>query len=196
MSKHRNLDLIRDIRPKLRVNPAEYADTTFQALSEKIADDYNVIIKNCVLPTIKDRSGLKMRELRVMACLDFYDMPLTPAHVAAMLRYDPATVTRAVGCLVKAGMVSRTGNERDTRSVVLNLTEKGASLAALYAHRVKTTFNTLEMMIEKSLSPEEKTQFLTILYKISRRTSSMRRHSARLPDLNEERDPALLGFAQ
>ena len=185
MLMHKNEKLIDSIRPNLKVKPAEYANLTFQTLSEKIADDYEVIIKTCVVPSITSSSGLKMREIRVMACLGLYDIPLTPAHIAALLCYDPSTVTRAVSCLIEAGMVSRSENIHDTRSVILSLTEKGSSLAALYIQRVKTTFETLETMIGTSLSEEEKTQYLSILYKISNRAAHMRYYSKHLPRLSE-----------
>lgn len=196
--------LVRDIRPKLKINPESYADTTFQALSEKIADDYEAIIKACIMPSIGDTHSLKLRELRVMACLEFYDAALTPAHISAMLRYDPATVTRAVSRLEQAGMVTRKSNHMDTRSFLLSLTESGEALAKLYAKRVKTVFTTLETMIEKSMSDHEKTEYLTAIYKVSKRTEAMRACANILPPLRDEDDnedvntanPALLSVVQ
>ena len=122
-----------------------------------------------------------------------FDQQLAKArgNFANFYNLDPATVTRAATCLVKAGMVSRVKNIHDTRSVLLTLTEKGAPLAALYAQRIKTTYETLETMIGESLSEKERTQFLTILYKISKRTDDMRHYSKHLPDLNEYSDDAV-----
>ncbi|WP_034389220.1 MarR family winged helix-turn-helix transcriptional regulator [Hellea balneolensis] len=195
MSSHDTNKLIRDIRPKLKVNPESYADTTFQALSEKIADDYDAIIKTCVMPSIGETHGLKLRELRVMACLEFYDAPLTPAHIAAMLRYDPATVTRAVAKLEKANMVIKKENLTDTRSFFLVLTETGEALAQLYARRVKTVFMTLESMIEKSMTAREKTEHLTAVYKVSKRTEAMRACADRLPPLRDEEEDDMISAA-
>jgi len=174
-------NLIKDIRPQLKVNPVEYADTTFQALSERIADDYNYIIKTCVMPHIGNTHGLKVRELRVMACIAFYDYSLTPAHVAAMIRYDPATVTRAAKRLADANMVIRENNEQDTRSIVLKLTEPGKALVSLYNQRIKSVFTALEGIMEKSLNEDEKTEFLTAVYKVSKRAEIMREYAAKLP---------------
>lgn len=188
MSNRNTNKLVRDIRPKLKVKPEVYADTTFQALSEKIADDYEAIIKTCIMPSIGDTHGLKLRELRVMACLNFYDAALTPAHIAAMLRYDPATVTRAVSRLEKADMLTKKDNHMDTRSFHLVLTKTGIELANLYTRRVKTVFTTLESMIEKSLSRQEKTEYLTAVYKISKRTEAMRAYADRLPPIRDDED--------
>lgn len=178
-------NLISDIRPRLKVSPAAYADTTFQALSEKVADDYDSIIKSCIVPSIGETHGLKIRELRVMACLEFYEDALTPAHVAAMLRYDPATVTRAVTRLIESNMITKESNLQDTRSVLLALTDNGHELAKLYAKRVKTVFLTLESMIDIPLSTQEKTEFLTVMYKISKRTEAMRTCADALPPIRD-----------
>lgn len=188
MSHSNTNKLIRDIRPKLKVSPETYADTTFQALSGKIADDYEAIIKTCIMPSIGETFGLKLRELRVMASVNFYDVALTPAHIAAMLRYDPATVTRAVSRLEKAGMLTKEANHMDTRSFHLVLTERGIDLANLYSRRVKTVFTTLESMIEKSLSKQEKMEYLTAIYKVSKRTEAMLAYADKLPPMRDEDD--------
>lgn len=195
MSKNSTDKLIRDIRPNLKTNPEAYADTTFQALSEKIADDYDFIIKTCVMPSIGETHELKHRELRVMACLAFYSADLTPAHIAAMLRYDPATVTRAVAKLEKANMVLKKVNKMDTRSFFLVLTETGEELSQLYTRRVKTVFMTLESMIEKSLSESEKRKYLTAIYKVSKRTEAMRAYSDRLPSFRDEEEDDMISAA-
>lgn len=188
MSQNTTDKLIRDIRPSLSANPESYADTTFQALSEKIADDYDFIIKTCVIPSIGETHGLKLREIRVLACLAFYSADLTSAHIAAMLRYDPATVTRAIAKLEKANMVVKKDNKNDTRSFFLALTETGKELSQLYTWRVKTVFMTLESMIEKSLSEREKRDYLTAIYKVSKRTEAMRACVDMLPPFREEED--------
>ena len=188
MPDTKNYHLIRSVRSRLKVDPALYADTTFQALSEKIADDYAAIIKNCVVPSLGDAKGLKIRELRILVCLEFYDVPLSPAHIAAMLRYDPATVTRAVKCLERAEMVRREKDRHDTRSILLHLTESGLKLAETYARRAKATFDALEKTIKNSLTQEEKMQYLNMMYKISKRTEVMRELSANLPELRNNQD--------
>ncbi|MDA8708721.1 MarR family transcriptional regulator [Hellea sp.] len=174
-------NLIKDIRPKLKVDPVEYADTTFQALSERISEDYSHVVKTCVMPHMGETHGLKARELRVMACIASYDYALTPAHIAAMIRYDPATVTRAAKRLAEANMVRREDNEKDTRSIVLSLTESGEALVARYNARIKIVFSSLEQMMSKSFSTEEKTDYLTAIYKVSKRAEIMREFAANLP---------------
>lgn len=161
-------------QPAPKVNPSEFADTTFQAFAEKISDDYTYILKNIVVPGLPGLGTLKLREVRILASLHFFEKPLTPAQISEMLRYDPATVTRAVHMLVGKGKLIRSDNLRDTRSVLLELTEDGRALAEAFKKRVLTVFATLEEELHIKLSDEEKTAFLNIMLKVSKRSRDMK----------------------
>ena len=161
-------------RPSLKVKPSEYADTTFQAYAEKIADDYDFILRKVVVPGLPNLGDLKLRELRILSSLDFFDSPLSPMQISELLRYDPATVTRAANNLVKRGMILKKNNRRDTRSILLVLTEKGQAMADNYSRRVRMAFKAMEKDMLHGLTDDEKTAFLNILVKVSRRSQTMR----------------------
>ena len=165
--------------PNLLVNPADYADTTFQAYAEKVEDDYTYILKRAVLPGLGDLEGLKLRELRVLASLDFYDASLTPVQVSDLLRYDPATVTRATDRLLSAGMMVRAENLQDTRSVLLVPTDKGKALAKKYRDRIQEVFSALEQDLDEQFSESEKLEYLNMIVKINKRSNAMRRWCVR-----------------
>lgn len=161
-------------QPAPKVTPSEFADTTFQAFAEKISDDYTYILKNVVIPGLPGLGTLKLREVRILATLFFFEKPLTPAQISEMLRYDPATVTRAVHMLVGKGKLIRSDNLRDTRSVLLELTDDGRALAEAFKDRVLVVFSTLEKELHVQLTEDEKTAFLNIMLKVSKRSKDMK----------------------
>lgn len=163
-----------------KVNPAAFADTTFQAFAEKISDDYTYILKTAVVPGLPGLGTLKLREVRILATLHFFEKALTPAQISDMLRYDPATVTRAVHMLVGKGKLTRSDNLRDTRSVLLELTPEGTALAEVFRKRLLVVFATLEEQIHVQLSEEEKTEFLHTMLKISKRSKDMKTICSRM----------------
>lgn len=163
----------------LNANPTDFADTTFLSYSEKTSDDIAFILKKAVIPHLPKIATLKLREIRILACLSFFTKPLTPAQVSGILCYDPATVTRAVHALVGEGMVTRRDNIRDTRSVLLHLTDDGRALADAFNNRVKYVFEQLESKIDYPLSSEVKAEYLKTLAKINGRSKAMRNLVAR-----------------
>lgn len=158
----------------LKYKPVKFVDTTFQNYAEKISTDYTDIIKARVLPQLDDLGDLKLRELRVLTSIHFFAIPITPAHISDILRYDPATVSRAIKRLEAAGKLIRQDNGRDKRSIQLKLTLAGKALAEDYTHIVETVFDNLESDLLYGLSDEEKTAFLNIVIKISRRAEAMK----------------------
>lgn len=160
--------------PGVKVNPTEFADTTFHAYSEKLSDDYTYILKKKVLPQVEGLGDVKLREMRVLSSIYFFDHPLTPIDVSEILRYDPATVSRAVNKLVAAGLMERSKNMHDTRSFYLHLTESGQKLGAEYAGKVREVFAELESQLLYGLTEQEKLDYLTIMVKLSKRSKTLR----------------------
>jgi len=155
-------------------DPAQFADTTFQNYAEKIASDYTDIIKALVLPKLTNLGTLKLRELRVLIAVHFFDIPITPAQVSDILRIDPATVSRAIKKLESESMLIREDNGKDLRSIRLKLTSAGARLAQAYVESIKSVFGELERGLLYGLSEDEKMTFLKVMMKISRRAEAMK----------------------
>jgi len=158
----------------LNFDPVEYADTTFQNYAEKISADYSEIIKYRVLPLLPQRGDLKLRELRVLTCILFFTIPITPAQIAEILRVDPATISRSVQKLEKANMLKREKNGRDARSIRLILTPEGRELTTEYTTTVGEVFKELESHLLYGFSDEEKTAFMTVMIKVNRRAEALR----------------------
>lgn len=161
-------------RPNLVANPTDFTDTTFHAYSEKIEDDYTYILKRAVVPGLGDIGILKLRELRVLVSLDFFDAPLTPVQVSELLRYDPATVTRASERLITEGHIVKADNIRDTRSILLIPTDSGKALAKAYRDQVQLVFSRLEQDLSVQFDDAEKLEYLNMIVKVSKRSGAMR----------------------
>lgn len=158
----------------LKYNPAQFADTTFLNYAEKIASDFTDIIKNRVIPEMDVDQNLKLRDLKVLASIHFFEIPISPAQIADILRIDPATVSRAVQKLEETELLNREENGRDKRSVRLKLTDKGIATARAYTEAIQSLFEELETGLLYGLSDEEKTGFMTVMVKISRRAEAMK----------------------
>lgn len=158
----------------LKYNPANFADTTFLNYAEKIVSDFSDIIKNRVIPKMEFSDNLKFRDYKVLASIHFFEMPISPAQIAEILRIDPATVSRAVQKLEETGLLNREENGRDKRSIRLKLTPTGIATARAYTAAIQKLFEELEKGLLYGLSDEEKTGFMTVMVKISRRAEAMK----------------------
>lgn len=168
-----NLNLISG-KPRLRYSPTDYPDIVIAAVSGRIESDYLYILKSVIAPELTKSNSLKLRELRLLASIGFYDRPVTVSYISEKLRFESATVSRASLLLEKEGFITRTDNPADSRSVILELTELGEQLATKYMETVSYLYNKLETAADTSLSNEEKLQFLNILVKINTRSTAMR----------------------
>ncbi len=71
--------------------------------------------------------GLSVAQLELLSCLA--DNPGTrPGQLARMLRLAPSSVATLVYGLRRAGLVSRTGGQRDRRTASLELTAEGTAV--------------------------------------------------------------------
>jgi DNA-binding MarR family transcriptional regulator len=86
------------------------------------------------------RHGLTLPRFHVLQHLD-HEPGISFARLSALMLTDRANVSRIVRGMEADGLVSRRVNERDRRSYLLQLTEKGADLYAQaeVAHREDIT---------------------------------------------------------
>lgn len=77
----------------------------------------------------RPQGGLPIGRLGVLAHL-YRSGPSTPGAIAAALHVQPQSLTRTLAALTRDGMVSRTRNEADGRSHVVELTERGFTAMA------------------------------------------------------------------
>ena len=118
------------VAPKYDITTVK--DGAFHIFSSQIAENYIQMLRKHVLPYLEHREGLRLRELRVLNCIFRYQSGLQASDIVAIMRYDPATVSRALKRLEDHEMVQKTASRDDARAMVLNLTDKGQALASEY----------------------------------------------------------------
>ena len=68
--------------------------------------------------------GITTEQWRVLTCIKSRG-PLRPTDLASMLDRSPNTMTMQVDRMVKAGLVRRTRDRKDRRTVFVSMTDKG-----------------------------------------------------------------------
>jgi len=68
--------------------------------------------------------GITTEQWRVLACIKSRG-PLRPSDIAWMLERSPNSISMLVDRMVKAGLVRRTRDRKDRRTVWVNMTDKG-----------------------------------------------------------------------
>ena len=72
--------------------------------------------------------GITTEQWRVLMCIQSRG-PLRPVDLAAMLERTPNTISMLVDRMVKAGLVRRTRDRKDRRTVFVSMTNKGKEAA-------------------------------------------------------------------
>lgn len=122
---------------------------TSNAVSGRIAQEY------------RTRFGLSVPEWRVMAVLGDSG-PLTQRELTTRTLMDKVAVNRACKVLEERQLATRTPNERDGRSHLLELTEKGAGVHS----EIMPLAVEMEKRVFATFSPEEMNQFRDLLAKV------------------------------
>jgi len=151
----------------------EVIDVAFQVYSSQISEDYLAIIRKYVLPGLDTPKVFGIRELRTINCVYRHENDMTASLIATVLRYDPATITRAVNRLKQDGLVRTLENKYDARSAIIKTTEAGDKLTEQYKRRHHAVLNQLSQMQDIHLSEHEVEMFLKISQKIAKRAARM-----------------------
>lgn len=104
----------------------------FQLLCRRISRDYLVFLKRHAVIKLTSDPIIKIRELRVIMCLEYFGKPTAPHKIAKLMRYDPATVTRALTILSRDGYVQSIDSSDDEREKPVWITDKGRIAADEY----------------------------------------------------------------
>ncbi|WP_347302017.1 MarR family winged helix-turn-helix transcriptional regulator [Croceibacterium sp. TMG7-5b_MA50] len=122
---------------------------TSNAVSGQIASEYKV------------RWSLSVPEWRVMAVLGDHG-PLTQRELTGMTLMDKVAVNRACKVLEERQLVTRSPNERDGRSHLLELTGAGREMHG----QIMPLAVNMTARIMNVLSPEEQAQFRALLERV------------------------------
>ena len=93
--------------------------------------------------------------------------PLPMNELSSLSNSDPASTTRTVSALVKAGIVKRTSDSKDSRRSIIELTKKG-QVRAVEALKIRKKIG---KMLGSTLSPDEEKNFVQLLKKVKSQLS-------------------------
>jgi DNA-binding MarR family transcriptional regulator len=120
------------------------SDLGFMTLAEQISRDYQEFLKLIVVPPLSERYGLKLREIRVLMCLEDVKSDLSATELADTLRQDPSTITRSLIALVRGDFIETHESVKDGRSKRINLLVKGQEAASLINDIIETELNEID----------------------------------------------------
>jgi len=134
--------------------------------------------------TIRELCDLEPREMRVLLNIGSY-MPIKSADIAYQSRLDSYTVSRAVKKLTAKSLIEIETDplNRNIKNLVLN--NQGKSLYKKLSHAIEFRSNELESV----LSPDELTNFFTMLEKIEDKSEEILAKQA-LSLIDEGKEPA------
>lgn len=129
--------------------------------SRRLADEYET------------RFGLQMAEWRVMAVLGYFH-PMSSNGIVARTSMDKAKVSRAVGRLIRRGLLTRRAHPRDGRLLVLEFSARGRRL---YAEVTKVA-RAWESWFVGAISVPERRRLHRMLAALARRLDGVRPRGA------------------
>lgn len=129
--------------------------------SRRLADEY------------ESRFGLQMAEWRVMAVLGYFH-PMSSNGIVVHTSMDKAKVSRAVGRLIRRGLLTRRSHPSDRRLLVLEFSPRGRRLYA----EVTEVARAWEAWFVGAITPSERRRLHRMLAALSRRLDGERRGGA------------------
>ncbi len=126
--------------------------------------DYLKFFKAHVISKMSTAKVMNIRELRSLMALQYIGSEATAMDVANILRFDPATVSRAVSALLKKGFIQESHRGvSDERKKPLALAQQGHMVAQEYLGRVEKSLAFADKCLGQTVSSEDMKQRLTVL---------------------------------
>ena len=118
-----------------------FPEFILQVYCRRISSDYMFFLKSHAMSEMSDQILRKSRELLTLMMLDYFEHDATAMDVVRLLRFDPATATRAVALLSEEGFIAPANGYRDDdRKKPLILSEKGRHSVAEYkSHMIRSS---------------------------------------------------------
>lgn len=143
----------------------------FQIYCRRISNDYMKFLKSHAMSKMSEKALRKPRELLTLMMLDYMEHDATAMDVAKLMRFDPATTSRAVSILSIAEFIKPlSGYAADDRKKPLILSEKGLRSVREYKALMSNANEMASEQLSIERSKPEIVQQLGILYFIGNRT--------------------------
>ena len=142
-----------------------------QVYCRRISNDYMKFLKAHAMAKMSEKTLRKPRELLTLMTLDYMEHDATAMDVAKLMRFDPATTSRAVSILSIAEFIKPlSGYAADDRKKPLILSEKGLRSVREYKALMSSANEMASEQLSIERSKPEIVQQLGILYFIGNRT--------------------------
>ena len=152
-------------------NFRRFPEFILQVYCRRISSDYMDFLKSHAISKMSEKSLRKSRELLSLMTLDYLDHDATAMDVVRLMRFDPATATRAVTILSQEDFIMPAPDYRDDdRKKPLILSEKGLESVAEYKSRMSEAYNLANQTLGLSRPAKTVKRQLGILAYLSNRT--------------------------
>ena len=148
-----------------------FPELLFQMYCTRISRDYMTFLNRHAVNPLSARPKIKVRELRVLMCLDYFGEASTSIRVAKVMRYDKATVARATATLINDGYIEAEISDTDDREKPLWLTVKGHAAAQEYKEKSLAAINRADRITGTPQDPETMRRCLAALMMLRKRTA-------------------------
>lgn len=150
-----------------------FPEFILQVYCRRISSDYMFFLKSHAISKMSEVPLRKSRELLTLMTLDYLEHDATAMDVVRLMRFDPATATRAVAILSQEGFIlPASGYRDDDRKKPLILSEKGLKSVAEYKARMTQGYELAKKTLGLNRSEAEIKKQLGVLAFISNRTEA------------------------
>lgn len=137
----------------------------------RIHTDYLNFLKAHAIPKLSLKEKMNIRELRVLMTLHYLEKDSTAMDVANILRFDPATVSRAVVALKKFDYIATSKfDDPDERKKPLTLSSKGAEIGNEYLEIVQNALSHAKEQLGLKMTEDDLRRHLSVLLRLRERT--------------------------
>jgi|GEM_PF-1091778 len=161
-----------------------FADYIFRIFADQISTDYLSFIKKHIVKDMNEIQKLSLREIRILMAIDFYAKPVVASEVGAVMRIDPATMSRGISVLMDLGLIKSSENHYDGRSKLLSMSESGLVYANTYKTISQEKITAAENHLGFHWDDDMRSASLGALSKVKARSmllADLKRRKKRLP---------------
>lgn len=150
---------------------SKFPEFILQVYCRRISSDYMTFLKSHAMSSMSHKTLRKSREMLTLISLDYLGSPTTSMDVARLMRFDPATTTRAASILTnEAFILPSAGHKSDDRKKPLVLSEKGIEAVAEYKNLMASKAEHAKSLLDLDGSYDEVKKQLGTLSFLANRT--------------------------
>ena len=147
-----------------------FPELLFQKYCARIASDYMTFFNRHAIKPLGAVPKIKIRELRVLMCLESFGEASTSVRMAKEMRFDKATIARATAALTDGGYIAAETSDIDDRAKPFWLTEKGLKAARDYKAKSSAALQRADQITGASQDKETARRSLAALLMLRNRT--------------------------